>query len=622
MRERWVNATIGEVCQLVNGGTPKTNVNDFWDGPHAWITPAEMGKLDSPYVSKTSRTITDEGLSKSSANLLPPKSLILSSRAPIGHLVINEVPMATNQGCKGLIPKKSLYYKYLYYFLFSAKALLNDLGTGTTFKELSATRLKGVSLPLPSISEQKRIVTILDEAFEGIATAVANAEKNLANVRELFESELNAVFSRKGEGLVETKLGEVCQFENGDRGKNYPNKSEYVDSGIPWINTGHIQPDGTLSRSEMNYISREKFESLRSGKIQSGDLVYCLRGATLGKTALVDPFTVGAVASSLVIIRPGGLLDCHYLYYFLTSSRGKGLIKLYDNGAAQPNLGAKSVAKYTITLPKISEQKAIVHNLTSLATEAQRLEAIYKQKLTILTELKQSILQKAFTGELTSSNVVAFTRPVSEQQAMTTTSPEFGAHVIAYGYHWHEGQRKNRTYGHVKTQKFLHLAESVADVDMGRSPEKCAAGPHDAQHMRQAEDWARENQFFEFVQRSDGKGYDFKKLANFNQLIGDSINAVKPYQDKIQKILSLLLPMKTREAEVLATVHAAWNNLLLDNAKITDDAIIHEARENWTESKRSIPENEFRKAIRTIRTNGIVPDGTARRVRGQESLPL
>ena len=80
--------------------------------------------------------------------------------------------------------------------------------------------------------------------------------------------------------------------------------------------------------------------------------------------------------------------------------------------------------------------------------------------------------------------------------------------------------------------------------------------------------------------------------------------------------------MNTREAEVLATVHAAWNNLLLDNVTITDDAIIHEARENWTESKRSIPENEFRKAISTIRKNGIVPDGTAKRVRGQESLPL
>lgn len=105
-------------------------------------------------------------------------------------------------------------------------------------------------------------------------------------------------------------------------------------------------------------------------------------------------------------------------------------------------------------------------------------------------------------------------------------------------------------------------------------------------------------------------------------MIGGALEAVKPFKNKLDKVLALMMPMNTREAEVLATVHAAWNNLLLDNVAITDDAIIYEARENWTESKRSIPESEFRKAITTIRTSGIIPDGTAKRVTGQESLPL
>lgn len=216
---------------------------------------------------------------------------------------------------------------------------------------------------------------------------------------------------------MKTTLGKVCQFENGDRGKNYPNREEYVESGIPWINTGHIQPDGTLSQSEMNFITQEKYESLRSGKIRPGDLVYCLRGATIGKTALVAPFTVGAVASSLVIIRPSELLDSHFLYYFLTSSVGQRLIKLYDNGAAQPNLGAKSVAKYTISLPKLAEQKIIVQKLTALAAETQRLETIYRQKIAALTELKQSILQKAFTGELTANTTNQITKAAQEVSA-------------------------------------------------------------------------------------------------------------------------------------------------------------------------------------------------------------
>ncbi len=88
MKKRWQLKNIGQVCDLVNGGTPKTGVTAYWDGPHQWITPAEMGKRISPYISQTERTITDDGLRYSSARLLPPQSVILSSRAPIGHLVI------------------------------------------------------------------------------------------------------------------------------------------------------------------------------------------------------------------------------------------------------------------------------------------------------------------------------------------------------------------------------------------------------------------------------------------------------------------------------------------------------------------------------------------------------
>jgi len=138
VRPGWRKATIGEVCEVVNGGTPKTGVAANWGGAHMWITPAEMGGRSDPYVGETVRKLTGAGLA--AANLLPPHSVILSSRAPIGHLVINTVPMATNQGCKGLVPKSSLDHKYLFYYLESIVGLLNDLGTGATFKELSHWR--------------------------------------------------------------------------------------------------------------------------------------------------------------------------------------------------------------------------------------------------------------------------------------------------------------------------------------------------------------------------------------------------------------------------------------------------------------------------------------------------
>lgn len=172
------------------------------------------------------------------------------------------------------------------------------------------------------------------------------------------------------------RLGSQAELINGDRGKNYPNKAEYVATGVPFINTGHIEPDGTLSRDSMHYLTRAKFESLRSGKTRPGDLVYCLRGATLGKTAIVE-YPEGAIASSLVILRFNESVDRRFAYLFLTSPFGRELIRRFDNGSAQPNLAASSVARYVMPLPPLEEQTRIVTRVTQM----RRICADLRQRL-------------------------------------------------------------------------------------------------------------------------------------------------------------------------------------------------------------------------------------------------
>lgn len=247
MNAGWQTSTIGEVCRIVNGGTPKTGVVEYWNGLHQWITPAEMGKRASPYIAVTERAITDLGLKNCSANLLPPNSVILSCRAPIGHLVINEIPMATNQGCKGLVPFEGLNTKYLYYYLHANVELLNDLGTGATFKELSSGKLKEVVIPFPSFKEQLRIVAILDEAFAEIATAKSNAEKNLQNARALFESYLNKIFTERGEGWGDATIADCIRFID-YRGKT-PVKT---NSGLRLI---------TAKNVKMGYLQEDPWNS-------------------------------------------------------------------------------------------------------------------------------------------------------------------------------------------------------------------------------------------------------------------------------------------------------------------------------------------------------------------------
>ncbi|MBC8182188.1 restriction endonuclease subunit S [candidate division KSB1 bacterium] len=192
--EDWEEKKLGEVCNTLNGGTPKTGVKEYWDGNVKWITPKDMGKLSSKFVDDTPRKITSLGLQKSSAKLLPSNSLILSTRAPIGHLAINTSEMATNQGCRGIIPSSKINIQYLYYFFSNSIDLLNSLGTGATFRELSAKALSSVKIPLPPIHIQDKIIA----KFNALSTDTKKLEtiyqKKLADLEELKKSILQKAF--------------------------------------------------------------------------------------------------------------------------------------------------------------------------------------------------------------------------------------------------------------------------------------------------------------------------------------------------------------------------------------------------------------------------------------------
>ncbi len=398
MKAEWETKKLGEITKIINGGTPKTNKKEYWDGEILWITPKDLGKLEGVYVNNTSRKISEKGLNKSSAKIIPPNSVILSTRAPIGYLAINKKEITTNQGCRGIVPRENVSSKFLYYFLKKSVKLLNELGTGTTFKELSSTNLNSMSIPLPPLSEQERIVQILDQAFAAIDQALANTEKNLQNVQELFDSYLDKLFSNQDRIWEEKYLGELCLFENGDRGKNYPSRAARTQFGIPFINAGHLSDDG-IDFSNMNYISRERFNLLGAGKTKPHDILFCLRGS-LGKFASVGNLPEGAIASSLVIVRPGQYLLNEFLLLYFGSRVCAKMINKFSNGAAQPNLSARSLWNFSIRLPALDEQREIIFKVNTIKEELKLLQSNYQHKRTNLHELKQSILQKAFNGEL------------------------------------------------------------------------------------------------------------------------------------------------------------------------------------------------------------------------------
>jgi len=399
----WEVKTIGETTTIYNGGTPKSDQAEYWHGDVFWITPKDMGKLESIYVSDTSRKISQAGLQKSSAKLIPENSIILSTRAPIGHLAINKVAMATNQGCRGLVPKSNLDTKFLLYFLKLNIQLLNELGTGTTFKELSTNSLAGVKIPIPPLAEQNRIVGLLDEAFEGCDRAIRNTEKNLANARELFKSYLNAIFTQKGNGWVDAVIENHINFID-YRGRT-PNKTE---EGMRLITAKNVKM-GFLRTEPQEFVDSAIYDDwMTRGIPKKGDVLFTTE-APMGNVAQLDTDEKVVFAQRVIIMQPDSkFINSNFLKFLLLSNIIQQRIKDKGTGATVQGIKASLLKKILISYPsEITIQKDIVLKLETLENETQRLEAIYHQKLAALKELKQSILQKAFTGELTADKEVA-----------------------------------------------------------------------------------------------------------------------------------------------------------------------------------------------------------------------
>ena len=190
----------------------------------------------------------------------------------------------------------------------------------------------------------------------------------------------------------EVRLLAVCCLENGDRGKNYPNKSALVPEGIPFINAGHLS-DGRIGLREMNFIPQARFDRLRGGKVQEGDLLFCLRGS-LGKCALVEGLEAGAIASSLVIVRPVPPAFPTYLLLYLRSPLASKMIKRFDNGTAQPNLSARDLGRFILPLPPLAEQQRIVAKVDELMGVCDELEARQTKARTVQVNLCSSALKR------------------------------------------------------------------------------------------------------------------------------------------------------------------------------------------------------------------------------------
>ena len=561
--------------------------------------------------------------------------------------------------------------KYFHYFSQSDAYFkqIEQFTTGATRQRISRSNLGKIVVPLPPLPEQQRIVAILDEAFAGLATAAANAEKNLKNARELFESYLHSIFdqtkplsltARHTNGLADwqgaTKVDDdadstrtggraaTTRHIEGKRSLCVGMSKSGARSGWEWRaldSLARMESGHTPSRRRPEYWGgdapwigirdakaahgREIFDTLEStnalGLENSSARLLPAQTVCLSRTASVGYVTVMgrsmATSQDFVSWVCSDKLYPRFLMYLLLA-QGDEVFK-FASGAVHQTIYFPEAKAFHICHPPVHEQHQIVEALDALREQTEKLEAFYRGRIADLAEMKQSILSKAFSGELTKASQAVVIRSNANVADMRRDT----ALVIALAYERHKKSNRDKSFGRTKEQKILHMVEAEAGFNLGRQPIRDAAGPNDFQHMLDAEEWAEANRYFRVSERATG-GYEFQPLDQFRELLSFAGSIDPAIRAKIERVIDAIIPMNMQEAEVFATVYAAWNNLLIEGKAPSDDEIIRAARDEWHFSKLDIHRAKFVEALRRVRASNFVPQGQGRFVPppAQGRLPL
>ena len=394
----WETKNLADLCDVVGGGTPPKDKPAFYSGDIPWATVRDMRQ---DVITETEFRITKDAVKSSATNIIPSGNVVIATRVGLGKVCLLGQDTAINQDLRGIVPRseKTLAVRYLYWWLKSIADVIVAEGTGATVQGVKLPFVKSLPVPVPQLAEQQRIVGLLDEAFEGIATAKANAEKNLQNARALFESHLQSVFTQRGPGWVEKKLEDIA---DADCSLSYGivQPGEEFDEGMPIVRptdlTTKVIRLGGLKRIDPKLAGGYKRTAL-----QGGELLLCVRGST-GVVSIASPELVGAnVTRGIVPIRFNrSLLLPEFGFYLISGGPVQSQIREKTYGTALMQINIRDLRLISLSIPPLKEQKTIAANLESLHEETQNLARLYEQKLAALAELKKSLLHQAFSGEL------------------------------------------------------------------------------------------------------------------------------------------------------------------------------------------------------------------------------
>jgi type I restriction enzyme S subunit len=392
----WQVRKIGDICQVMTGGTPSKLKPEYFGGSIKWLV---SGDIHQGEIYDCEGRITEAGLKNSNARLLPINSVMIALNGQgktRGTVAILRTQATCNQSLICITPKEpdKLLPEYLYANLHGRYQEIRRMtgDSGNDRRGLNMGLIKNIEIPIAPLSEQQHIVAILDEAFDGIAKARANAEKNLQNARALFESHLQAIFTQRGNGWTEKKLSDVCAITST---LVDPRKDEFLD--LTHVGAGNIESQTGVFVE----LKTAREEGLISGKFlfDKSMVLYSKIRPYLMKVA--RPNFNGLCSADMYPLAPlPQEITRDYLFHLLLSKPFTDYAIQGSARAGMPKVNREHLFEYRAWLPDVKKQTKLAAQLDALHEQTKLLESLYQRKLAALDELKQSLLHQAFSGQL------------------------------------------------------------------------------------------------------------------------------------------------------------------------------------------------------------------------------
>jgi type I restriction enzyme S subunit len=398
----WPLRRLGDLSEVASGGTPLVSDKTLWGGNIAWYS---SGELNENCTRPPQRTISDLGQINSNAKLFPKGSLLIGMYDTAAlKMSILDRDAAFNQAIAGVKPRDDIDLRFVMEAINAIKPVLLDERRGVRQKNLSLSKIKDIEIPMPPLSEQKRIVAILDEAFEGIDKAIANTDANLANARELFGQAVASAYAdaiSRASGVTLSEL--AVHITDGDH--QPPPKA--LD-GVPFITISNINKN----RREIDFRDTFKvpqcyFDGLKEYKRpKAGDILYTVTGS-YGIPVLVPSDTDFCFQRHIGLIRPRPDINSSWLAYMLLAPQVLEQAHAGATGTAQKTVSLKILRGFTVPNVDGPEQVRVWAKLDLISQSCRSLEHNCLRKLKSLAELKSSLLALAFSGHFTGSSSIA-----------------------------------------------------------------------------------------------------------------------------------------------------------------------------------------------------------------------